>query len=204
MPHFVVRIIGKVVKVSHASIEQTDKGFAYWLARPFLTEDTRAKLQKAEAILIPREGFRDQEIPVFPVRTEEMFQFVRDELAGKLNVDIAIEDSEYKELALHSALLIIGGFVVTALAAPLVVNVVSEYLNRRLFNAPGSDPDKTVVRFELTIEDRVGDATRRMQVKYDGPASQFQNTMQSIVANQKNITLQDAPRIVGPETDANS
>ena len=160
-------------------IEETTEGLDHWLSRPYLLDEVRRSLASAKVLLVPQEGFRGRDVRVFPVGTEEFFNQLREKLPHDLGVEIAINDDDYKEVALHSALLIIGSVVVasvTLVGLPVLVNVVSEYINRRLY----SDKDKmdARVRWELTVVD----GSRAVKISYEGPAIEFQSDMQRAIS----------------------
>ena len=116
---------------------------------------------------------------MFPVCTEEFFLHLKETLPSELPIEIAVDDAEYKEAALHSALIILGSIVAagaTLLVIPVVVNVVSEYINRRLFT--DRERIETTVHWELTVVD----GTRAAKLTYEGPAIDFASEMQQAIA----------------------
>lgn len=145
--------------------ESKDQNRPYWISRPYLTDDVKASIERAAVVILPREGFRDYQGPVFPVGTEEIFHLLKTGLPAGSFAEIATNDDDYHELALHSATLILGAFLVTSIVAPLVVNLLSDYVNRRC-----SSDEKATVRFEMKVEDGAG---RTASISYDGPAKQF-------------------------------
>ena len=69
--------------MSATTIEESEKGFEYWASREYITAETGEKIRRAPVLVIPDEGFRDRPGPVFPVRTEELFQLLRERLTGQ-------------------------------------------------------------------------------------------------------------------------
>jgi hypothetical protein len=155
-------------------IEETVQNRDYWITRPYLSEAVRQSLAQSNVLLVPQEGFRGQDVQVFPVCTEDFFSHLKEELSSDFAVEIAIDDTEYREAALHSALLILGSIVVggvTLVVIPVIVNVVSEYINRRLYNE--KDREETRVRWELTVVD----GPRATKLTYEGPAVDLSSKM---------------------------
>lgn len=146
-------------------VETSTQDRGYWLSRPFVTDELRNALASAAILIVPREGFRDHVGPVFPVGTEDVFHHLRQNAPADATVNICIDDKDYHELALHGALLIVGAFFATALAAPVAVNLISDYFKKRL----GSSKDRAV-KVELTVSD----ASRTAKLTYEGPAEHFQ------------------------------
>jgi len=102
-----------------------------------------------------------------------VFSLLRENISGDDTVDIAIEDDDFKELALHFELLSVVGVVTTLVLAPVVVNIISDYINRRL----NRDIDEGKVRFQLTVAAKGKGHEQFAQVTYDGPAKEFQASM---------------------------
>jgi hypothetical protein len=160
-------------------IKETTQALDYWLSQPYLSGDVRKNLANAKVILVPEEGFRDRDVRVFPVGTEEFFNELREKLPDDLLLEIAIKDDDYKEVALHSAVLILGGLVVTGVTLvvlPVLVNVVSEYVNRRLYS--DKDRAEAIVRWELTVVD----GSRAAKISNEGPAIDFQSEMERAIS----------------------
>jgi hypothetical protein len=151
--------------------------FAEALAKEYVTEDLRRALQDVDVLLVPRDGFREHDGPLFPVGTEELLQAFRDR-AGTLRADVAVEDADYRELALHADVLTIATVVVTAGVVPIVVDVIGEFIKRRIWK----QNDDRVVRAEILVTRSRGDETQSARITYDGPADGFSKSMAEAVA----------------------
>lgn len=159
-------------------IERSDKDFAYWRARPFIGEDLRRQLSQASVLVVPQEGFRDSAEPLFPAGTEELLGHLRDAIPAEIGVDICIEDDEYRELALHSDLLILAGVVVTNVACGLVASAIYDYVKDRL----GSRAKDTNVRFQMIIEHDSDKGRKAAKISYEGPVAGFQDTLERAIS----------------------
>lgn len=151
------------------SIEPSEKSFDYWINHPFTSDEIKSSLKEANVLVVPAEGFRDYEGPVFPIGTRELFQFILKNAPEPLVIEATVDEADYKELALHGALIIIGTFVVTSVVAPIFVNLVSEYLKKRWGEKHLCKPD-TQVKFELILQDK----DKASKLLYEGPASTFE------------------------------
>ncbi len=178
--------------MTKARIEASNEDTAYWAARPYLCEETRAKLPKADVLVVPQEDFRGEDIVLFPVRTDEFYGFLKEQLGEKYSVELAIEDDGYKELALHSGLIILGTLVLTRLIAPIVVKVVSDYISQRLKGE--AKKEAAQVRFEMIVQEQTADRIRAVKISYDGPALDFLPAMQEAIKQQPSpIVVDDTP-----------
>jgi hypothetical protein len=135
-------------------------------------EELQAKLAKADALIVPYEGYGDKrDVRYFPEGTEHLISFLQRNKNGDQHIDICIEESDYKELAQHYDLLIIAGAIATAVCAPIFVNSVSEYIKQRL----GNRTNDTTLKTSLTVsDDKVG---KSVSFTYEGPASTYEKAM---------------------------
>lgn len=174
--------------MSYFTIEETDKTFQYWHTRPYLSDEIREALSRSTVMLVPQEGFRGKDIRVFPVGTEDFVDHLKRTLPSDLQVELAITDDDYKEVALHSAVLIIGSIVVggATLLGPVLTDVVSEYIKRRLFS--DKERRETTVRWDLTMVD----GTKATKITYDGPAIDFPEQMRNALSQSQSATLPSA------------
>jgi hypothetical protein len=157
------------------------KDRSYWLNRPYIPADIRAQLEKADILLVPYEGFREQADPLFPVGTEEVFQYLR-EHADNFKVDICITDADYKELALHSDLLRLPELLINGVIVASVVNLLTSYIYDKFKSRKGGE-----VKARFLVQKADG---QTVQIEYNGPAETFSAAMNNAV---KSLTS-DVPR----------
>lgn len=153
-------------KLDDVLITDSSENFDTWINRKYISEELKNNLKKANILLVPNEGFRDKNIPVFPVKSEELFTYIKNRLPLDFKVDICIKDEDYKELALHTDLVILGSFVVTILAAPILVNIISEYIKQKILK----DKEKRRVKVSLTVVDEEG---KSKNLTYEGNTENF-------------------------------
>jgi hypothetical protein len=154
-------------------VAPTTHAFEWWLSQSFLSDETRSVAQQANILLVPDIGFRGGDSRTFPVGTEEVLLFLRDNAPSEAVCEICIDDEDYRELALHSGLLIVAGFVVTSVLAPVLVSLLSKYFERRVYDETPSRSASNV-RVKITIAHPDG---RSVRISYDGPASEFKTAM---------------------------
>jgi len=162
--------------------EPEKANFDYWSQHPSLKLTTQQALREADILIIPNEGFRNNPDLIFPVGTEELFQSLREKAPKDIKVDIAIEDHDYKELALHFDEICIADFLVKNFIAPFLVNFIAGYLLLRL----GSRLNKASVRCAIVVEQN----GKNVRFSYDGPATLYEATMRETlrISNTKKKT----------------
>ena len=153
-------------RIDDVVITDSSENFDTWINREYISEELKSDLKKANILLVPTEGFRDKNIPVFPVKTEELFIYIKNRLPSEYKIDICIEDKKYKELALHSDLVIIGSFVVASVGVPILVNIISEYIKQKILKMG----EKRGVKVSLTVVDEKGVSKN---LTYEGEAENF-------------------------------
>jgi len=155
-------------------VEKSDVSFNTWLTKPYISDNLRQQLSQSNILLLPLENFREGTGIIFPIGTDEIFDYLRENSPDDVCVDILVEDSDYKEIALFSGLLIVlGGFIVTSIVAPIFVNLVSDYLTKKKL------PQKTAsqVRIEILVEG----PKETTRVFYEGSVSDFYETVYPVV-----------------------
>jgi hypothetical protein len=163
-------------------VESVNGSFEAWANQPFISAETRAKILAADLLIVPIVGFREYNEPVFPVCTEELFHFIRSKLPSGTDVEICIEDKDYKELALHGSMLRIGSFVAKSIVVPILVNLISEYIKQKRTKISKNE-SQVNVKTDLTIIEVSGKATK---FSYDGPSSKFHEVMMAqLFANRQ-------------------
>ena len=150
-------------------VEETEHGLGYWRERAYLSAETRERLDGANVILVPREEFRGESIRAFPQGTEAFFDHLTDAAATDgISVDLAIDDDEYVELALHSDTLRLATIVVSSTVLPValgvVANFVTDWLRKKL------RPEDCRIETEIVVTR--GDELKAVRFRYAGPADE--------------------------------
>ncbi|MBU2540923.1 MAG: hypothetical protein KJ593_03375 [Candidatus Omnitrophica bacterium] len=153
-------------------VSDSSENFDTWINREYIPAESRTLLRNANILFVPHENFHEQKVPVFPHKTEEVFHFLRRHAPKGINVDICIADDDYKEVVLHSALIIFGSIVVSAIALPVLKDLLSEYLKQKLFNKSNSN-----IKVSLTVVNTSG---KGKQFDYEGPIENFDKVVAKI------------------------
>lgn len=169
-------------------VRETERDLTYWHTRPFVSPALRARIEKAPILLVPQEGFRDYAGPVFPVGTEEMFRRAQENAPAGGPFEVCISDEDYKELALHESLFIVATIAIGSLVvAPIVVNIVSDFLKGKLFS-PAKEKTATAKFTLIVSETSTKDAKRRaIEMKYEGPVDKLEPTFTARLGELKRL-----------------
>jgi hypothetical protein len=148
-------------------MEDSQESFLEWINKPYISSNLRDQLAKSNLLIIPREGVRENIGPVFPSGTEELFIFLKENAGEDLRPEICIEDDDYVELIEHWDLFTVGHLLVNDFVAPLVVNLIYDFIKSRV----GPRMSKTQAKFDLTIIDD------SIHMHYEGPAEEIRETL---------------------------
>jgi hypothetical protein len=166
--------------VNHTLVcDNTDRTLTYWSSLDSLSPETKSAIGRASIIIVPDDGFRDHSGPVFPVGTVEFFRLLRERSPRGAAVEIAVNESEYKEVALHSELVRLAGVIVEYVLAPVVAGLIVEYLKTRL----GSRFSKSEVEASMTVDQSDGVNHKAWQITYRGPAPTFESVVGGAIAS---------------------
>lgn len=147
-------------------IEETDETIDKYAKSIKSSQELRQRISQADALIIPSHKFGH-----FPNQTAELFAFLKEVAPDNISIEIAAGEDEQDELMLHADWLLIAGIIVSDILAPLVVNLIWNYIESRR----GRRIDQTEIHTELVVIDsNTGEAKR---LSYIGPASEYRNTV---------------------------
>jgi hypothetical protein len=171
-----------VVEVRDSTVSRN-----YLIGRPWVDATLKDALSVADVVFVPWETFRDIEQPVFPTGTIELFQSLQDSDVASLTTEIAVPDELYSEVALHADIIFLPTLLVGSVVVPVAVNLISEWLKKRLLER-ATDAD---VKFEMIVEEPNG-ATK--SVRYEGPVAAFESLVNAQLRQADAIVLPDSER----------
>ena len=154
----------KVIEVA-----STDKGFEYWRSRPYLRAETVGRLANANVLIVPYEDVPSASGPVFSNLAPDLLDFIKVANPGGLIAEICIAEEDFQDLLLHGRLISLGKLAVAFGVAPLLINLLSNYVQKKLDGG-----QQATVRCEITVVEAGGRATK---IAYNGPAETFERLM---------------------------
>lgn len=161
-----------------AEVSSTEHTREYWISRDYLSTETCESLRRAAIIVVPHEGFRDFDGPVFPVGTTELLRTLQEQVPPDAGVEIAIEDKDYREVALHYDVVRLATLLLDYAIVPMVAALLADYLMKKL----GSRFSKSRVEASLIVEREGPEGRKAFQLEYKGPATTFEATIKSDLA----------------------
>jgi hypothetical protein len=153
------------------TIRDSRESIEAWSLRPYLPDSLRNSVAAADILVVPTEGYVDRaDLRFFPSGTTDFVEFIEANVPSGTAVEVCIGETDYCEVARHSDELYAAAVVVKLLAAPLFVNLLAEYIKRKV----GKKAPETTLKTTITFEDQ--QAGRAFRLDYDGPANAFETT----------------------------
>ncbi|MBW3127199.1 hypothetical protein [Hymenobacter profundi] len=151
------------------TVEQDTTTVASLAARPWVDEELRASLHRANIVFVQWESFRDIDRPVFPTHTAELFHYFQENTPPDIQSEVAVRDEDFSEVSLHADLVWLPDILIpvgTLVVLPVVVNLISEWLKQRLLDRHA----RTDAKLQVIIESPDGGSKRLI---YEGPADEL-------------------------------
>lgn len=154
-------------------VQETNEGKGYWLNQPWVDEGQRASLLKADVLAVPHVS-GEAEGPVFPDGSEAFLARFREILGTNASLGIAIRGADYHELALHSKAWRLPTLFVSAVAVPLVINILAARIDTLL---PGHKTGDTA-EITLIVE---GEHHKTLKLEFKGDPKDLGDLLQRAI-----------------------
>lgn len=139
-----------------------------------VSENVAAEVRGSDLVMIPMQGFRERPGPLFPNMSEEVFAYLNQHKPDSLTIGVCVEDDNYKEVILHSALIRLATFVGSSVVLPILTGLISNYIWSKFDK---SENPQVEFKMELTDEKQV--------IEYRGPAEKFDSVLKEAIKKMK-------------------
>ncbi len=133
-----------------------------------------SEVAASSLIILPYDSWPGHDGPVFPAGTTELAQFLRKELSPDVRPCVPVSEEQYEEIALYSALVIIGTLLVSALVLPTVASVLSHFIIKKM-ERTSLRPEDTDVKLVLIIRE----PDHSIEFAYEGKAAALFNALRA-------------------------
>lgn len=127
------------------TVTDTNENFDTWISKEFVPQDLRDSLSNAAIMMVPFENLREDTGPLFPTGTEELFRYFKENLPKEIQIDICIADEDYQEFAFYNDYKRLGHFIITAIAVPVFVGILSPYIYDNYIKHDESKPQIQII-----------------------------------------------------------
>jgi len=143
----------------------SDLSLSVLSAKSYIDQSRESQIRHADIVLLPEENIQGTSIFAFPDGSSEVFRFLRENAIPDVQVEIAVADKDYTELARHFDFIVLPLLLLTYVVAPTAVGLLVEYLKKVTMG----HEDETVVHSSLIISDASG----TKELRYEGPAKDY-------------------------------
>lgn len=155
----------------------SNRGFDYWVNRPYISANLKRDLSKVNVLIVPIENYGDLKYPVFPIQAVELLEYIKNNAPQDVTIDIGCSNKDYREIAIHYDIIELATVVVKYAIWPILIGLVSRYIYDRL----GIKTENAHLKSELYIEKE----EEVIKLKYDGPASIFESTVRGLLEKDR-------------------
>lgn len=150
-------------------ISGSNENLTFWREKTYLSDVTKDLLKQADVLMVPDENFRDYPLPVFQRNTLEILDYLNE----TLKVEAAINDEDFREVALNNRVHRIGKYVVNTVVFPVFIGLITCYIYDKLKHEDPKD--------EVELEIVVDDGGHSKSVKFRGTVDDLKKVKQDIV-----------------------
>lgn len=177
------------INIEALTVKDCSETFETIYEKEYFPKKLLDEIKEANVLLIPDYVKReDKKRYVFPECTQEFLEYVKDNASDNLRPDIAIDDEGFNKLELHSAAITIATFVVTSIALPMMINLVSNFLYDQ---AKKMHREKKDVSAKVNIITTEESGKKSKMISYEGPVSGIEEALKSAA---KDIFKDDSQR----------
>lgn len=168
-------IIGSSLEVSDC-----DTTFDRIYRKEYVPQECLDEIKNANLLILPYEEFRGETRPLFPETTREFYDFLKENADESVLCDIAISDSNFNRIELHSATIDIATIIVDSLVFDIAVGLIINFL-WDLIKRYHREPENTSTKVEIIVEETKRKKSKK--IKYYGPVSGIQSTLETVAEN---------------------
>lgn len=150
------------------NVSDTDITFEEIYQKPYVPTEYMDDIKKANLLIIPNEGFRDEGDVLFPETTREFFDFIRETAGDEIVADIAISDEDFQRIELHSAAIEVATIIVESALFNIAISLVGSFLYD-LIKKYHRKPEETSAKVKIITEET--DTKKSKMITYEGPVS---------------------------------
>ena len=150
------------------NVSDTDITFEEIYKKPYVPEAYLNDIKQADLLIIPNEGFRNEDDVLFPETTRDFFEYLKENEHVGIVADIAISDENFQRIELHSAVIEVAKIIVQWGVLPIATNMISTFLYN-LVCRYHRKPEDTSAKVQIIVEET--ETKKSKKITYEGPVS---------------------------------
>lgn len=168
------------IRTCQCEITDIDVTFETIYSKPYISPEILKEIKTANVLLIPEESFRDDGDVLFPETTIEFFTYLKEKLPRDVNVDIAISDSDFQRIELHSDAVIVTTIIINSFLYNMMCSVIASYLYD-LAKIYLKKTTELSAKVQIIVEET--ETKKSKIIKYEGPVSEVEKFLGSATKN---------------------
>lgn len=156
------------------NVSDTDITFEEIYKKSYVPMEYIDDIKKANLLIIPNEGFRDEGDLLFPETTREFFEFLKENASDRIVADIAISDDDFQRIELHSAVVEVAKIIVQWAVLPIATSMIAAFLYD-LVQKYHRKPEDTSAKVQIITEET--ETKRSKKITYEGPVSGIKDAL---------------------------
>lgn len=156
------------------TVSDSEITFEKVYSKPYIPTEYVEDIKKANLLIIPNEGFRDEGDVLFPETTRDFFEFLKERSSGEIVADIAISDGNFQCIELHSAVIEVATIIVQWVVFPIATNIIAAFLYD-LIKKYHREPEDTSARVQIITEETATKKSKK--IVYEGPVSGIKDAL---------------------------
>lgn len=156
------------------NISDSDITFEKIYRKPYVPMEYIDDIKKANLLILPNEGFRDEGDLLFPETTRDFFEFFKVKASNEIVADIVISDEEFQRIELHSAVIEVAKVIVEWAILPIATNIIAAFLYD-LVKKYHRKPEDTSAKVQIITEET--ETKKSKEIIYEGPVSGIKDAL---------------------------
>ncbi|MEY8532722.1 hypothetical protein AALH30_04185 [Blautia pseudococcoides] len=155
------------------NITDTDITFETILQEKYIPQKYIGDIKKANVLIIPNEGFRDNEGYFFPECTSEFYMFLKNH--EEIETEICIDNDEFQKIELHADIIYVATLIVQYEVLPVVTSVIASYLYDKI-NSMNKEKKDSNASVHIIVEKN----GKSKKIDYEGSIDNFEEAMKTL------------------------
>lgn len=155
---------------TYSIVRDSEITFESELSKPYVSNETRAKIENCSILMLPLENFRKQASLSYNEGFRNLYFYLRDNLPQN-TIDFCIDKEKIEIISLHSSEFYLGKFLLDKILLPVFVNLISDYLKNKLFAK-----DDDIASIDVIVADKKNE-NKSKEIKIKGTPSELIDTL---------------------------
>ena len=146
-------------------VEESKITFSKYVNDAGISDSLQAECLDSDILMLPPE----LKGSTYPEMTNDIYKFLQQELPEGLKINLPVEDDDYEETRFYEVITMVAVFLVTSIAIPIVVNILSHFFIKKM----EKKKKKSLINFTFIVDDKDGNKSKK--TTYEGNNEGFRD-----------------------------